>query len=310
MRAAPDSKISEVKTMDEIIRAVSKDGFVKISVVTARDAVQRANAIHHCSPTAIAALGRSLCAASMLGDLLKEENGTLTLRISGGGGLGSIIAVSDSEGNVRGMVSNPAFDLPTRPDGKLDVGGAVGKDGMLTVSRDIGLREPYVGSTELVSGEIAEDLSAYLVESEQIPAACGLGVLVDRDCSVLAAGGYLIQLLPGAGEDTIAKVEGGIYAAPSVTNQLRDDPDPANLLRTVLSDFDLEILETMPIEYRCYCSRERTERALLSLGSKELEDILCEQGKADLTCQFCDRIHSFSGEELRRMIDELKKIGK
>ena len=154
MRAAPDSKISEVKTMDEIIRAVSKDGFVKISVVTARDAVQRANAIHHCSPTAIAALGRSLCAASMLGDLLKEENGTLTLRISGGGGLGGIIAVSDSEGNVRGMVSNPAFDLPTRPDGKLDVGGAVGKDGMFTVSRDIGLREPYVGSTELVSGEI------------------------------------------------------------------------------------------------------------------------------------------------------------
>lgn len=148
--------------MDEIIRAVSKDGFVKISVVTARDAVQRANAIHHCSPTAIAALGRSLCAASMLGDLLKEENGTLTLRISGGGGLGTIIAVSDSDGNVRGMVSNPAFDLPTRPDGKLDVGGAVGRDGMLTVSRDIGLREPYVGSTELVSGEIAEDLSAYL----------------------------------------------------------------------------------------------------------------------------------------------------
>ena len=201
MRAAPDSKISEVKTMDEIIRAVSKDGFVKISVVTARDAVQRANAIHHCSPTAIAALGRSLCAASMLGDLLKEENGTLTLRISGGGGLGSIIAVSDSEGNVRGMVSNPAFDLPTRPDGKLDVGGAVGKDGMLTVSRDIGLREPYVGSTELVSGEIAEDLSAYLVESEQIPAACGLGVLVDTDHSVKAAGGFLVQLMPGAPED-------------------------------------------------------------------------------------------------------------
>lgn len=148
--------------MDEIIRAVSKDGFAKISVVTARDAVQRANAIHHCSPTAIAALGRSLCAASMLGDLLKEENGTVTLRINGGGGLGTIVAVSDCDGNVRGMVANPTFDLPTRPDGKLDVGGAVGKDGMLTVSRDIGLREPYIGSTELVSGEIAEDLSAYL----------------------------------------------------------------------------------------------------------------------------------------------------
>ena len=175
----------------------------------------------------------------------------------------------------------------------------------------IGPRGARVGKiVDLLGGEIAEDLAAYFVESEQIPSACGLGVLVDRDRSVLAAGGYLIQLLPGAGEDTIAKVEGGIYAAPSVTNQLRDDPDPANLLRTVLSDFDLEILETTPIEYRCYCSRERTERALLSLGSKELEDILREQGKADLTCQFCDRIHSFSGEELRRMIDELKKIGK
>ena len=165
--------------MDEIIRAVSADGFVKISVVTARAAVQRANAIHHCSPTAIAALGRTLCAASLLGDLLKEDDGTLTIRVNGGGGLGSVIAVSDSGGNVRGMVGNPAFDLPLRADGKLDVGGAVGKDGMLTVSRDIGLREPYVGSTELVSGEIAEDLAAYLAESEQIAAACGPGVLVD-----------------------------------------------------------------------------------------------------------------------------------
>ena len=262
------------------------------------------------APTACAALGRTLCAASLMGQDMKEENAALTIRINGGGPLGGIVAVSDCDGNVRGYVGNPATELPLRSDGKLNVGAAVGRDGMFTVSRDIGLREPYIGSVELVSGEIAEDLAAYFVESEQIPSACGLGVLVDRDRSVLAAGGYLIQLLPGAGEDTIAKVEGGIYAAPSVTNQLRDDPDPANLLRTVLSDFDLEILETMPIEYRCYCSRERTERALLSLGSKELEDILREQGKADLTCQFCDRIHSFSGEELRRMIDELKKIGK
>ena len=197
--------------MDEIIRAVSKDGFAKISVVTPRDAVQRANAIHLCCPTAIAALGRSLCAASMLGDLLKEENGTVTLRINGGGGLGTIVAVSDCDGNVRGMAANPTFDLPTRPDGKLDVGGAVGKDGMLTVSRDIGLREPYIGSTELVSGEIAEDLSAYLVESEQIPAACGLGVLVDTDHSVKAAGGFLVQLMPGAPEELIGKLEDNIF---------------------------------------------------------------------------------------------------
>jgi len=246
----------------------------------------------------------------MMGNALKGSGESVTLQIKGDGPLGTILAVSDAEGNVRGYVQDASVELPLRADGKLDVGSAVGHSGTLTVIKDLGLKEPYVGTVDLLGGEIAEDLAAYFVESEQIPSACGLGVLVDRDRSVLAAGGYLIQLLPGAGEDTIAKVEGGIYAAPSVTNQLRDDPDPANLLRTVLSDFDLEILETMPIEYRCYCSRERTERALLSLGSKELEDILREQGKADLTCQFCDRIHSFSGEELRRMIDELKKIGK
>ena len=297
--------------MGKILRAVTNDGTAKISVITAPDMVERAREIHHLHPVGTAALGRTLCGASLLGEMLKEDNAALTLRIQGGGPIGTILAVSDNAGNVRGYVSHPEVDLPIRErDGKLDVSGAVGREGLLTVSRDIGLREPYSGSAALVSGEIAEDLAAYFVESEQIPSACGLGVLVDRDRSVLAAGGYLIQLLPGAGEDTIAKVEGGIYAAPSVTNQLRDDPDPANLLRTVLSDFDLEILETTPIEYRCYCSRERTERALLSLGSKELEDILREQGKADLTCQFCDRIHSFSGEELRRMIDELKKIGK
>jgi len=218
--------------------------------------------------------------------------------------------VSDAEGNVRGYVGDPLVDIPLRPDGKLDVGGAVGSAGTLTVIKDLGLKEPYVGTVDLLGGEIAEDLAAYFVESEQIPSACGLGVLVDRDRSVLAAGGYLIQLLPGAQEDTIAKVEGGIYAAPSVTNILRDDPDPANLLRTVLSDFELEILETSPIEYRCYCTRERTERALLSLGSAELEDMLREQGGAELTCQFCDKVHAFTGDELRAMIAELKAKGK
>ena len=290
--------------MDEIIRAVSKDGFVKISVVTARDAVQRANAIHHCSPTAIAALGRSLCAASMLGDLLKEENGTLTLRISGGGGLGTIIAVSDSDGNVRGMVSNPAFDLPTRPDGKLDVGGAVGRDGMLTVSRDIGLREPYVGSTELVSGEIAEDLASYFVESEQIPTACGLGVLVDRDRSVLRAGGYLIQLLPGAPEGIIDRLEKGIMAAGPVTNLLMENDDPESLLRRVMKDFELEILETVPVEYRCYCSRERMAAALVSLGRKQLTELAEDPNGIELTCQFCDSRQRFTPEEIRELLEK------
>ena len=295
---------------DLITRAMTKDGLVNAVAISSTGIVERARQMHKMLPTATAALGRLLSAASMMGNMQKTEDGSITLQIKGGGPLGTLLAVSDAEGNVRGYVDHPQISLLEKYRGKLDVGAAVGADGMLTVIRDLRMKEPYVGSVALVSGEIAEDITQYFVQSEQIPTACALGVLIDTDQSVRAAGGYLIQLLPGAGEDTIAKVEGGIYAAPSVTNQLRDDPDPANLLRTVLSDFDLEILETMPIEYRCYCSRERTERALLSLGSKELEDILREQGKTDLTCQFCDRIHSFSGEELRRMIDELKKIGK
>ena len=288
--------------MDEIIRAVSKDGFVKISVVTARDAVQRANAIHHCSPTAIAALGRSLCAASMLGDLLKEENGTLTLRISGGGGLGSIIAVSDSDGNVRGMVSNPAFDLPTRPDGKLDVGGAVGKDGMLTVSRDIGLREPYVGSTELVSGEIAEDLSAYLVESEQIPAACGLGVLVDTDHSVKAAGGFLVQLMPGAPEELITRLEDNIFMMDQLTTILSEDGVDA-VAAQVLRGMEPETLERIPVSYRCSCSRERISAALRSCGAGELRSMAADGEPIEVTCQFCDHVYSFAPQELLSLAD-------
>ena len=217
---------------------------------------------------------------------------------------------SDNEGNVRGYVTNPHVDLPLRPDGKLDVGAAVGLEGTLTGIMDLHMKEPYVGTIDLLGGEIAEDVAAYYVESEQVPSACGLGVLIDRDRSVLTAGGYLIQLLPGAGEDVITKVEGGIYAAPSVTNLLKENSDPAVLLKTVLSDFDMEILSVDPIEYRCYCSRERTERALLSLGSKELEKIVDEQGSAELTCQFCDRVQNFTKEDLTTMIADLKKQGK
>ena len=289
---------------------MSKDGMVKAAAVCTRGIVERARNIHQLTPVATAALGRALSGVSMIGNALKGQGESVTLQIRGGGPLGTVLAISDAEGNVRGYVGDGSVELPLRPDGKLDVGGAVGHEGTLTVIKDLGLKEPYVGTIDLLGGEIAEDIAAYFVESEQIPSACGLGVLVDRDRSVLAAGGYLIQLLPGAGEDVITKVEGGIYAAPSVTNILRDDPDPAHLLETVLSDFELEILETSPIEYRCYCSRERTERALLSLGSDELEDMLREQGGAELTCQFCDKIHVFSGEELHKMIVELRARGK
>ena len=295
---------------DQLVRAISKDGFVKAAAVSTRALTERARQIHQTSPVATAALGRLLAAGSMMGNELKGDGSSVTLRIKGDGPLGTLLVVADNEGNVRGSVQNPQIDLPIREDGKLDVGGAVGHGGTLTVIKDLNMREPYVGTVDLLGGEIAEDVAAYYVESEQVPSACGLGVLIDRDRSVLTAGGYLIQLLPGAGEDVITKVEGGIYAAPSVTNLLKENSDPAVLLKTVLSDFDMEILSVDPIEYRCYCSRERTERALLSLGSKELEKIVDEQGSAELTCQFCDRVQNFTKEDLTAMIADLKKQGK
>ena len=295
---------------DCIVRAISKDGAVNAVAVCTRAITVRARQIHHTSPVATAALGRALPACSMMGNALKDSGASVTMQIKGDGPLGTILTVSDAEGNVRGYVQNPAVDLALREDGKLDVGTAVGHSGTLTVVKDLNMREPYVGTVDLLGGEIAEDVAAYYVESEQIPSACGLGVLVDRDRSVLASGGYLIQLLPGAGEDVIARVEGGIYAAPSVTGFMKDNADPAALLKAVLPDFEMEILSVDPIEYRCYCSRERTERALLSLGSKELEEIVAEQGCADLTCQFCDRVQHFTGDELRDMIAELKAKGR
>ena len=292
---------------DRIVRAISSDGFVKAAAVCSREMTERARQIHQTLPVGTAALGRTLAAASMMGNALKGQGASLTLQIKGGGPLGTVLAVSDTDGNVRGYVINPGVDIPLRADGKLDVGTAVGSEGTLTVIKDLQMKEPYVGTIDLMGGEIAEDVAAYFVESEQIPTACGLGVLVDRDQSVRAAGGYLIQLLPGADEDTIVKVEGGIMAAGSVSAILDKDPDPENLLRTVMSDFDIRILESSEVEYKCYCSRERVERALISLGSEELEGILREQGSCQLTCQFCDAVYDFSGEELQALIDGLKK---
>ena len=292
--------------MDQLVRAMTRDGFVKAVAVTTRDLTERARTIHRTLPVATAALGRTLAAASMMGNALKAEGASLTLQIKGGGPLGTILAVSDTEGNVRGYVQNPQVDLPLRPDGKLDVGTAVGAGGALTVIKDLGMKEPYIGSVGLLGGEIAEDLAAYFVESEQIPTACALGVLVDRDQSVRAAGGYLIQLLPGAAEDTIAKVEGGVLAAGPVTALLERNSSPEALLRTVLSDFEVELLETSPIAYKCYCTRDRVERALISMGVEELEDLLEEQGGCELTCQFCDQIYRFTRADLEALLTEMR----
>ena len=290
---------------DRIVRAISTDGMVQAAAICSRDLTERARQIHKTLPVATAALGRTLAAASMMGNALKSDGASLTLQFKGGGPLGTVLAVSDNEGNVRGYVTNPHVDIPLRKDGKLDVGTAVGHEGTLTVIKDLHMKEPYVGTIALLGGEIAEDVAGYFVESEQIPTACALGVLVDRDQSVKAAGGYLIQLMPGAAEDTIAKVEGGIMAAGAVSAILEKNDDPEAMLRTVMSDFDLKILETCPVEYRCYCSRERVERALISLGRTELEQMLSEQGGCQLTCQFCDAVYEFTAEDIQRLLKNL-----
>ena len=286
--------------MDQIVRAVTADGFVKISAVTARDTVERARQIHDLSPTACAALGRTLCGASMLGELMKEDDASLTIRVNGGGPAGSVIAVSDSNGNVRGYVTNPKADLPTRPDGKLDVGGLVGRNGMLTVSRDIGLKEPYVGSVELVTGEIGEDLAQYMVESEQIPSAVGVGVLIDTDRTVRAAGGFIVQLMPGAPESLIEKLETNILFMDQLTTVLDEDGIDA-VVSQVLFSLDPREAERHPIEYRCSCTRERVAAALRSVGAKELRSMAAEGKNTEVSCQFCDRLYEFTPAELLEM---------
>lgn len=289
--------------MDKIVRGMTKDGFVKISAINGRDLVARAKEIHKTTPTATAALGRLLCATSLLGNMMKEENASLTMRLNGGGPIAGVLAVSDSIGNVRGYVGDPTVDLPLRPDGKLDVGGAVGREGMLTVSRDIGLTEPYIGSTEIVSGEIAEDVAAYMTESEQIPAAVGLGVLVETDLSVAQAGGFIVQLLPGAPEELIETLEDNIFYMDSVTMQLMDG-GAEELIKNVLKGMEYEILEEIPVEYRCTCGRERVTEVLTTIDNAELEDIIASGEDISVSCQFCDSIYTFTPGDIREILEK------
>lgn len=288
--------------MDEIVRILIENAPVKAMAISGRDMVERARTIHHTWPVATAALGRTLLAASMLGHQLKDEDGSVTLRLKGGGPLGTVLAVSDSGGNARGYVADPAVDLPRKAPGKLDVGAAVGTDGTLTLIRDMGLKEPYVGSVALLSGEVAEDLAGYFVQSEQVPTACALGVLVDTDESVRAAGGYLIQLLPGADEDVIGKIEAGVARVGPVSALLDKGVGAEELLRQVLADFELKVVERAPVSYRCDCSRERVSRALVSMGAAELRALIEEQGGAQITCQFCDKVYDFSKQELEELL--------
>ncbi|MCD8127022.1 MAG: Hsp33 family molecular chaperone HslO [Clostridiales bacterium] len=290
---------------DEIVRVITSDGAVMASAITGREMVEQARQIHSTTPVATAALGRALMGASMMGNQLKGEDNSVTLQFKGGGPLGTITCVAEASGDVRGYVQNPKVMLPLNDLQKLDVGGAVGRDGTLTVIKDLGMREPYVGQVPLVSGEIAEDLTAYFATSEQFPTACALGVLVDIDLSVKAAGGYLIQLLPGADDAVIDKVERGVRKSGYVTEHFANGVTPLELVQEVLSEFEVEVLETVPVAYRCDCSRERVSHALISLGKQELEDIVREQDGCTLSCQFCGKEYAFSGEELRQLASQL-----
>ena len=286
--------------MDEIIRAISADGFASITVISSRAVAERAREIHNASPVVTAALGRVLAATSILGEAMKNEDASVTVRINGGGPIGSLIAVSDAYGNVRCTAGNPTVDLPLRADGKLDVGGVVGNDGMLSVIRDEGFGEPFTGSVELVSGEIAEDFAAYFQVSEQISTACALGVLVDRDRTVKAAGGYVVWLLPGAPDELIDMLEQNVAAAGAVTSML-DGGTPDDIINRVLSGLEPRILERKTVEYRCYCSRERVSKALTSLNREDVADIIVKNEPVEVTCSFCDNTYSFSPEEIRQI---------
>ena len=293
--------------MGQIIRAVAADDFIKIAVITCPDIVERARQIHALSPTACAALGRTLCGTSLMGNMLKAEGQSVTVRIAGGGPVGALVAVADHEGNVRGYAINPQADLPVRErDGKLDVSGLVGRDGMLTVSRDLGMREPYIGSVELVSGEIAEDFAAYFAESEQVGAACGLGVLVDTDMSIKAAGGFVVQLLPGAPEELIGKLEENITFMDALTTILAED-GADEVITQVLKGLNPRVLERSAVEYRCYCSRERVANAIRSTGTEALRELVDSGEAATVECQFCDSVYSFATAELKEMLEEAEE---
>ena len=283
------------------------DGFVKAVAIRSTELVSRGAQIHGTTPNATAAFGRALTAASMMGNMQKVENGSMTLQIKGGGPIGAIVCVSDPEGNVRGYVYEPKVPLVEKYPGKLDVGATVGTDGTLTVIRDLQMKEPYVGSVPLVSGEIGDDVTAYFAQSEQTPTACALGVLVDTDCSVKVAGGYLLQLLPGAPEETIDKLEEGIRRAGAVTAMLEQGMTPEDILGQVCGDLGILFMETTEVSYKCYCSRERVEAALVSIGEKELTQIIEEGKTLPVECQFCDTVYEFTPDDVRQMLVRAKE---
>lgn len=291
---------------DYIVNAITSNGAIRVVAADTTELCNRAQEIHKMSPTAAAALGRALTAAAIMGSMLKSSDDSITVQLAGGGPIGRVVAVGDGRANVKGYVDNPLVDLPLNPNGKLDVGGAVGKDGFLSVIRDLGLKEPYVGQVPLVNGEIAEDLTQYYATSEQIPTAVALGVLVDVDYTIKAAGGFILQVLPGAYDEDIDNVEKTVASISSVTQMLSEGKKPEDIVKQLLSDYEIEFFDNVPTMYKCDCSRERTDRALISIGQEELSKIIEEDGKAQITCHFCDNIYDYTKEELQALLESAK----
>lgn len=287
--------------MSKMIRAITSDGSVVAFGLDSTEIVNRAAEIHKPSAVVTAALGRTLTAVSIMGVMLKGANDSVTVRIKGDGPAGQITAVSDSGGNVRGCVANPMVELPLNDAGKLDVSGAVGKSGTVFVTKDLNLKQPYNGSTPLVSGEIAEDITNYFALSEQIPTVCSLGVLVDTDLSVKQAGGFIVQLLPFADPAAIDKLEENLKTLKPVTAMLSSGLSPEDILKAVLKGFEVEILDEREVSYKCSCSREKVEKAIESLGKKEIQSMIDEQGGAEASCHFCGSVYKFSKAELEML---------
>lgn len=283
---------------DNLLRGISENGGIVFYGVDSTDIVREMERVHKTSAVTTAALGRLLTAAAMMGAMLKSRTDSMTLQIKGGGPAGRLMAVVDGDGHLKGYVQNPVVELPPREDGHLDVGGAVGHDGTLDVIRDLGLREPYIGQVPLVSGEIAEDVTRYFAISEQTPTVCALGVLVNEDLSVRCAGGFIVQLLPGALESEIVQLEKNIAAMPSVTSMMEQGKTVKDMLDMALDTFAPEVLDTSFVEYRCDCSEERVHRMLKSLGKKEVENLRDEDPVAEVHCQFCDKTYRVDLNEM------------
>lgn len=289
--------------MSKAIRCLTTDATVMALAIDTTDIVAKAEQIHHTSAVVTAALGRLLTAASMMGIMLKNTEDSVTLKVNGGGPVGQIITVSDGRGNVRGYATNPVVEIPLKPNGKLDVSGAVGTDGFLYVLRDTGAAEPYTGCTPLVSGELAEDITSYYATSEQIPTVCALGVLVNPDLTVRAAGGLLIQLLPFCPDTVIDKLEQSIANLPPMTTMLDEGLSVEEILKKALDGFEYDVVDSYEPAYRCACSREKVTRAFCAMSPEDLRTLPDEDGKVEVTCSFCDNVYTFTAREIEQLAE-------